>query len=68
MVDFHEELHVLLGGALSASECELIFAPDATRPLATSILQSLHEGRLSVVSEEDLRYATSPSPSFTLFL
>lgn len=51
------ELMALLGGGvLSEMECELIFASDATRTLATEILRALREGRATVVSEEQASF------------
>lgn len=54
MVENARELNSMLGGALSESQCELIFAPDSTRALANEILTALREGRSAVVEEEDL--------------
>ena len=54
MADLSAELHALLGGALTEAECELVLAPDATRPLVTEMVRALREGRAGVVPEAEL--------------
>jgi hypothetical protein len=48
------EIRELLGGALGADECELLWRPEKTRDLVAEVLGAVRAGRAVVVADGDL--------------